>query len=54
VAVQESGKAAPSTTMIAGRLAIRAAIVNHRTTEADVDALVDTCIALGKSLFSAG
>lgn len=54
VAVQESGKAAPSTTMIAGRLAIRAAIVNHRTTEADVDVLVDSCVSLGQALLSAG
>jgi len=38
--VQESGVAVPSTTRIAGRRALRACIVNHRTTEADVDALV--------------
>ena len=29
--IQESGIAAPSTTLIDGQLAIRAAIVNHRT-----------------------
>ena len=29
--LQESGIAAPSTTTVNGRLAIRAAIVNHRT-----------------------
>jgi len=29
--LQEAGIAAPSTTTLAGRLAIRAAIVNHRT-----------------------
>ena len=40
VNLQESGIAAPSTTMLDGRLAIRAAIVNHRTTEADIDAFV--------------
>ena len=39
--LQEQGLFAPSTTMINGRLAIRAAIVNHRTTRADVDALAD-------------
>jgi glutamate/tyrosine decarboxylase-like PLP-dependent enzyme len=39
--LQEAGIAAPSTTRIGGRLAIRAAIVNHRTDETDVDALVD-------------
>jgi len=52
VAVQESGVAAPSTTLVGGRLAIRAAIVNHRTGKDDVDALIDTCLALGKTIFS--
>ena len=37
--LQEAGIAAPSTTTIDGRLAIRAAIVNHRTTEREVDHL---------------
>lgn len=50
VALQESGKAAPSTTMVNGRLAIRAAIVNHRTSRADVDILIDTALALGETL----
>jgi aromatic-L-amino-acid/L-tryptophan decarboxylase len=45
--LHESGIAAPSTTMVAGRLAIRAAIVNHRTQERDIDALVDAVVALG-------
>jgi aromatic-L-amino-acid decarboxylase len=39
--LQEAGLFAPSTTTINGRLAIRAAIVNHRTVQADIDALVD-------------
>jgi aromatic-L-amino-acid decarboxylase len=43
--LQEAGIAAPSTTTVGGRLAIRAAIVNHRTTGADVDALVDAVLA---------
>ena len=38
--LQEEGLFAPSTTTIGGRRAIRAALVNHRTDEADVDALV--------------
>jgi aromatic-L-amino-acid decarboxylase len=38
--LQEAGLFAPSTTTLNGRLAIRAAIVNHRTNEADIDALV--------------
>ena len=46
-ALQESGIAAPSTTTINGQLAIRAAIVNHRTTRRDIDALLDATLALG-------
>ncbi len=52
VALQESGIAAPSTTMVKGRLAIRAAIVNHRTEKRDIDALVDAVLALGEKLWS--
>jgi aromatic-L-amino-acid/L-tryptophan decarboxylase len=47
VALQESGLVAPSTTILDGRLAIRAAIVNHRTTRAEIDTLVDNTLALG-------
>jgi aromatic-L-amino-acid decarboxylase len=47
VALQESGIAAPSTTTIGGRVAIRAAIVNHRTEKRDIDALVAATLALG-------
>src|ERR1035438_8347357 len=50
VELQESGVAAPSTTVIGGKLAIRAAIVNHRTEQADLDALVERTVALGRSL----
>ena len=46
-ALQASGIAAPSTTTVGGRLAIRAAIVNHRTETRDVDALLAAAIALG-------
>jgi aromatic-L-amino-acid decarboxylase len=45
--VQESGIAAPSTTVLDGRLAIRAAIVNHRTDTCDVDALVAAVLEFG-------
>lgn len=48
VALQESGIAAPSTTTINGQLAIRAAIVNHRTNASDIDALIEATLALGK------
>jgi glutamate/tyrosine decarboxylase-like PLP-dependent enzyme len=47
VALQESGIAAPSTTTINGRLALRAAIVNHRTNERDIDALIKATLAFG-------
>jgi glutamate/tyrosine decarboxylase-like PLP-dependent enzyme len=40
IALHESGLAAPSTTMRGGRSVIRAAIFNHRTTVADIDAFV--------------
>ena len=50
VALQESGIAAPSTTTIKGRLAIRAAIVNHRTELCDIDALIDAVLDLGERL----
>ena len=46
--LQEAGIAAPSTTVIGGRLAIRAALFNHRTTQADADALVDGVLALAR------
>lgn len=38
--LQEAGSFVVSTTMIDGRRAMRAAIVNHRTTATDIDALV--------------
>ncbi|MBH5401071.1 aspartate aminotransferase family protein [Bradyrhizobium sp. CNPSo 4010] len=45
--IQESGIAAPSSTMLDGKFAIRAAIVNHRTEEADIDALVAAVLEFG-------
>ena len=45
--VQESGIAAPSSTILDGKFAIRAAIVNHRTAESDIDALVAAVIKFG-------
>jgi len=38
--LHERGAAAPSTTVLDGRTVIRAAIVNHRTTAADMDAFL--------------
>jgi len=45
--IQESGIAAPSTTLLDGQLAIRAAIVNHRTDICDLDALVAAVLRFG-------
>jgi glutamate/tyrosine decarboxylase-like PLP-dependent enzyme len=45
--VQESGLAAPSSTTLNGKFAIRAAIVNHRTAETDIDALLAAVIEFG-------
>ncbi len=42
VAVQESGVAVPSSTLIDGKLAIRVNLTNHRTTGADVALLLDS------------
>jgi aromatic-L-amino-acid decarboxylase len=47
--LQESGIAAPSTTTIGNRLAIRAAIFNHRTRKCDIDALVKAVRTLGNA-----
>ncbi len=47
VNLQESGIAAPSTTTLDGRLAIRCAIVNHRTDACDIDALVAAVLEFG-------
>ena len=45
--IQESGIAAPSTTLLGGELAIRAAIVNHRTDAGDIDALISAVLEFG-------
>jgi aromatic-L-amino-acid decarboxylase len=45
--LQEAGDAVVSTTRIGGRVALRAAFVNHRTTEADVTALLKSVLAAG-------
>ncbi|MBB4567315.1 pyridoxal phosphate-dependent decarboxylase family protein [Rhizobium leucaenae] len=41
------GRVAPSLTHFNGQPAIRAAIVNHRTQQADIDALIDGVLKLG-------
>lgn len=54
VALQESGIAAPSTTTVGGHLAIRVAIVNHRTQQQDIDALLQATLALGAKTLASG
>ena len=53
IQLQESGAVAPSATTIAGRLSIRAAIVNHRTSQAELDTLITATLAAGRALRSA-
>jgi len=48
--VQESGAATPSSTVVSGAFAIRACNVNHRTTRADLDALLQAVAAQGTSV----
>jgi aromatic-L-amino-acid decarboxylase len=50
--LHEAGRVAPSLTTIGGRTAIRAAIVNHRTAVEDVNALVESVLALGRAASS--
>jgi glutamate/tyrosine decarboxylase-like PLP-dependent enzyme len=54
VRLQEAGLFAPSTTTLGGRLCIRAAIVNHRTTTEDALALADEVLRLGRALAASG
>ncbi len=48
--LQERGLAAPSTTRIGGRAVIRAAIFNHRTTLADIDAVFEDAARIAAEL----
>ena len=50
VAIQESGIAAPSSTTIHGKFAIRAALFNHRTSRGEIDNLVTAALRLGRSI----
>jgi aromatic-L-amino-acid decarboxylase len=52
--LQVAGIAAPSTTMVNGVLAIRAAIVNHRTDHADIAIMVDAVLEAGRVRAEAG
>ncbi|MGC1305207.1 MAG: pyridoxal-dependent decarboxylase, partial [Caulobacteraceae bacterium] len=46
--LHEAGDVAPSATRVNGRTAIRAALVNHRTRQDDIDALVEGVLAHGR------
>lgn len=48
--VQERGIAVPSTTMLQGRMAIRVAIVNHRSRREDFDLLVESVVDIGREI----
>jgi aromatic-L-amino-acid/L-tryptophan decarboxylase len=48
--LQERGIAVVSNTVIGGRFALRAAIVNHRSRREDFDLLTDAVVALGREL----
>jgi aromatic-L-amino-acid/L-tryptophan decarboxylase len=48
IELQESGFAVPSSTLLDGRFSIRCAIVNHRSTRADFDALAAEVVRLGR------
>ena len=50
--LHESGIAAPSTTMIGSELAIRVAIVNHRTDTPDLDAMFEAVLKFGAARIS--
>ena len=52
IRLQESGLVAPSSTLIAEQVVIRAAFVNHRTTGIDVDNLIVTTLRLGSELLA--
>jgi aromatic-L-amino-acid decarboxylase len=50
VELQERGIAVPSTTRIGGKLAIRLNVMNHRTTQADLDATLAAVLAIAEDV----
>jgi aromatic-L-amino-acid decarboxylase len=50
IALQESGVVAPSGTWIGPHFALRAAIMNHRSTTVDIDHLIQQVLILGEQL----
>ncbi len=53
VAIQESGIVASSSTTIRGKFAIRAAIFNHRTSQLEIDSLIEESLRFGRSISQA-
>jgi aromatic-L-amino-acid decarboxylase len=50
IELQERGLAVPSSTRVDGKLALRMNVMNHRTTQADLDAVLAAVLAVGKEL----
>ena len=48
--VQRDGRAFITTTELGGRSVLRACIVNFRTTDADLDELIDAIVSAGEAL----
>ncbi len=53
-ALHIEGRVAPSLTTLDGQPTIRACLVNHRTSAADIDALITHTLAIGDRLYLAG
>ena len=52
IRIQETGVAVPSGTSLAGRYAIRCAIVNHRSRREDFDLFVEEVVRIGRALMA--
>jgi aromatic-L-amino-acid/L-tryptophan decarboxylase len=52
--VQESGRAATSSSTVAGRRAIRVNITNHRTRTEDLEVLVQTVLEAARKRIGSG
>ena len=50
IELQERGIAVPSTTRVGGKLALRMNVMNHRTTQADLDAALAGVLAVRAEL----
>ncbi len=50
IELQERGLAVPSSTHVDGKFALRMNVMNHRTTQVDLDAALSAVLAVGKEL----